>query len=393
MADEASKKVNVYTLGEHGINRVKSPVHVLDGELLNATNGTVRPVQGQLALTKRDGMVVINEDVAAGTLVSITNIPIESFGGGPELCVPIPDRDWQGGCYSPELQLLCIVGADGTGDRVATSDDGIEWTLRTTPAVDRFWREVIWSTEKALFVAVGLDGCMTSPDGITWTARTVPARSWRSVGYSADLDLFVAVGSACVMTSPDAITWTDRTTPGTNFTPLNFITGFSGRKVLWVSELSKWVVVGAVQSSFTQLMTSLDGINWSRGTMPTETNWVDMAWSPTLELLVATGIADIGSIDPKKAYSANGTSWTIGNFDQDFDGFGVDWAPEIEMFYAAYGTDFGAEGAAYSTDGINWINTAPHCIALGTCKDVIWFPPAEVFVILGTDMVELIGLG
>ena len=70
-----SGKINVYGLGQYGINRVKSPVHVKDGELLSAQNAQVKPVQGQLALSKRDGMAKINSSAAAGTLSAIVNLP------------------------------------------------------------------------------------------------------------------------------------------------------------------------------------------------------------------------------------------------------------------------------------------------------------------------------
>jgi hypothetical protein len=62
------------------------------------------------------------------------------------------------------------------------------WTSRTS-AGDNTWNDIVYSSEKNLFVAVaraGTNRVMTSPDGITWTARTEPTTSnWSSVTYAS----------------------------------------------------------------------------------------------------------------------------------------------------------------------------------------------------------------
>ena len=49
------------------------------------------------------------------------------------------------------------VSLTGTGNRVMTSPDGINWTARTTPA-DNNWRGVAWSSGLSKFVAVAITG-------------------------------------------------------------------------------------------------------------------------------------------------------------------------------------------------------------------------------------------
>ncbi len=97
------------------------------------------------------------------------------------------------------------VASSGTGDRVMTSPDGINWTLRTS-ATDSGWQSVTYGN--GLFVAAAESGAgsriMTSPDGINWTLRnSVTNSNWGSVTYGNGL--FVAVASSgtgdLVMTS------------------------------------------------------------------------------------------------------------------------------------------------------------------------------------------------
>jgi hypothetical protein len=67
------------------------------------------------------------------------------------------------------------VAASGTGNRVMTSPDGINWSIRSSPA-DNGWISVTWAKELGLLVAVAFSGTgnrvMTSdpyPDEATGT--------------------------------------------------------------------------------------------------------------------------------------------------------------------------------------------------------------------------------
>lgn len=97
-------KSNNYTLGEFGVNRVKSPIHLDDGELLTAQNADVPFEKGNRGLRKRSGMAKLNTDAAAGSIEAMT-------------WVPLPDPD--GILYS---------FFSGTSYRV--SDDGLAWVTR-----------------------------------------------------------------------------------------------------------------------------------------------------------------------------------------------------------------------------------------------------------------------
>ena len=204
------------------------------------------------------------------------------------------NESWQSVCWAPELSLFVAVAATGTGNRVMTSSDGINWTARTS-AADNNWQSVCWAPELSLFVAVAIANSgissrvMTSPDGINWTARTSAAdNSWRSVCWAPELSLFVAVAttgtSNRVMTSPDGINWTARTSAVDN----------NWASVCWAPALSLFVAI-ANSGTGNRVMTSPDGINWTARTTGVNNYWQSMCWSPELAIVVAVATTGTGN--------------------------------------------------------------------------------------------------
>ena len=262
---------------------------------------------------------------------------------------------WQSVCWSPQLSLFVAVANSGTGNRVMTSPDGINWTTRTS-AADNGWGSVCWSPTAngtGLFCAVAVTGgtgnrVMTSPDGINWTIRTSAAdNQWRSVCWSPSLGLFVAVSSSGtnrVMTSPDGINWTIRT-----------VTAGSWYSVCWSPELGLFAAVG--QTNTNQIIiTSPDGINWTTRTSPFVTNWRGVVWSPTANgtgLFVATTAGNF-------ATSPDGINWTVRtvpNLSQIWSG--IDWSPQLNLFvtFSSTGSNTSKTNEYMtSPDGINWTN-------------------------------------
>jgi hypothetical protein len=131
-------------------------------------------------------------------------------------------------CWSPELGLAVGVG----NNEAVYSSDGITWANATAPANSSTGSTnpkcVIWVRELGLFVQTGSfhdtgpKSIATSPDGITWTLRTTPtpgAYGAQGVAWSAARQLLVAVCGdsstwlTAIWTSPDGINWTQQTTP------------------------------------------------------------------------------------------------------------------------------------------------------------------------------------
>jgi hypothetical protein len=152
----------------------------------------------------------------------------------------IVNNGWRGLAYGNGLWVAAASGG-GTGNRVMTSPDGINWTIGVTPTVynnvtvDREWRSLTYGN--GVFVAVASSGScatcgdrvMTSADGINWTLRTTGtpgAIRWVGVTYGDGRFVAVAHSTGTVTTgkgrrviySQDGITWTNVVTPEDNST-------------------------------------------------------------------------------------------------------------------------------------------------------------------------------
>jgi hypothetical protein len=110
--------------------------------------------------------------------------------------------------------VFVAVTQTGTGNRVLTSNDGITWVARTTPA-NNTWQDVAYGN--GVFVAVASSGTgnriMTSPDGITWTARAFrDTTEWKCVSFLNGkffIGGYSATSVASIASSTDGITWTN----------------------------------------------------------------------------------------------------------------------------------------------------------------------------------------
>ena len=187
-----------------------------------------------------------------------------------------PANSWRSVTYGNGL--FVAVATSGTGNRVMTSPDGINWTLRSS-AADNNWRSITYGN--GLFVAVAYTGTgnrvMTSPDGITWTSRQEAAdNQWVSVTYGNGL--FVAVAATGtgnrVMTSPDGITWTIRSSAADN----------QWASVTYANGL--FVAVAATGTG-NRVMTSPDGITWTTQTSPADNNWLSVTYGNGLFVAVS----------------------------------------------------------------------------------------------------------
>lgn len=363
MAKEPTK-INVYTLGQHGINRVKSPVHALDGELLSCQNANVRPNKAQLALSKRDGMAKINATAAAGRLLTISNIPltdpslsgtvIPNFSGWTQRTAPI--GQWTSVTWSPDISLFTAVASDGAANRIMTSPDGLTWTVRTHPS-NAEWQDVVWSPALNLFVAVGgynsgsvpaTDLVMTSPDGVTWTKRTAPLHvDWNCVAWSPALGLFAA-GNSSVFSSDGFMTSAD----GTTWTKVGGSSSATGTwaSIAWSPSLGLFAAVNS-QSISQQVATSANGSTWTFRTTANNSTWRDIAWNATLGLFCAVASANtVGAT--RVMTSSDGITWTARTSADE----SLPWSTVVAAggYFVAVAQQNGITSVMSSPDGINW---------------------------------------
>ncbi len=227
--------------------------------------------------------------------------------------------------WSPQLNLLVAV-SPSTTNNILTSNDGKNWMLRAlSTGNSTSWQSVCWSPELSLFVAVGNgttnQRVITSPDGINWTLRTGVTNTWTSVCWSPELLLFVAVGNTNnttnIMYSSDGINWTAR----------NSITGTASStaftSICWSSELYLFTAV-----SSDRVIISKDGINWNYRSV-NNNNWQSICWAKGLGLFLAVGISNNDTL----MISPDGTNWkTITTTDGGSGCRTICWSEELYTF-------------------------------------------------------------
>lgn len=109
-----------------------------------------------------------------------------------------------------------------SADVIMTSPDGVTWTVRSTPSMDRYWgSRMAWNGSR--LVLVGRDSMtndtviLTSTNGTTWT-EVDPGLSYQSNGWARtiwDGNRFIALGllsgglpeQGIVIYSTDGLTW------------------------------------------------------------------------------------------------------------------------------------------------------------------------------------------
>ncbi len=272
--------------------------------------------------------------------------------------------------WSPELKLFAATSTLGT-NRIITSPDGINWTLRTT-SVANDWISITWGN--GLFVAVSNTGTtnrvMTSPNGTTWTSRTsASSNNWTCVTYGNNL--FVAVANSGtgnrVMTSSDGITWTSRTSAADN----------NWQTVIWANNL---FIAGANSGTNNRIMTSPDGITWTiRSTTDSNIDYYCMTYSPSLNLIVAG--ANGNGLSSQYAYnkiatSPNSINWTLQDTSYDLGWCDMIYVNELGLYIAigqpsSYSNKYNKQ-LAYSSDAINWTFIKINNTTSISLKKIVW---------------------
>lgn len=79
----AKPKLNVYDMAVKGVNVTEDPIHLTDGELVQAQNIQIDPVIRRGAVRKRDGMTRINGSALAGAVTGICALPLPDLSALP----------------------------------------------------------------------------------------------------------------------------------------------------------------------------------------------------------------------------------------------------------------------------------------------------------------------
>jgi hypothetical protein len=267
------------------------------------------------------------------------------------------NQPWQSVTYGGGQ--FVAVSATTTTSNVATSPDGINWTMRTGTTTNA-WKSVTYGNGLFVAVACGVsattcnytagDRIMTSSDGITWTGRRVATSTsgtavnstnqWNSVAYGNGI--FVAVSATTttsnVMRSTDGITWILGTGTTTN----------SWQSVTYGNGL--FVAVGCGVSCFGSgdlVATSPDGITWTaRSAVGNNDNWYSVTYGNGLFVAV-------GASGDRVMTSPDGITWTARSASGDDDYWrSVTYANGL--FVAVGSATTGLSPVMTSPDGITW---------------------------------------
>jgi len=237
--------------------------------------------------------------------------------------------DWRAITWSSTLSRFVAVGVGIAG----YSSDGINWT---TQALTGTYFAVAWAPELSLFVAIGSTttapaGLATSPDGIAWTVRATGLGfnvTYTKILWNGALFCAARNGNKS-LTSPDGIVWTNGANndqvgfPGFGWNGTRFangtINGFMGSSLngstwtlgnllpsaaipnqIGVYLHGKFVFLGSAQDA---AWTSTDGLAWTQGTVPAGAKQ-GIVWTGTKYLALIPGANVITSLD--------GATWVNG---------------------------------------------------------------------------------
>lgn len=146
------------------------------------------------------------------------------------------------------------------GTKLATSPDGITWTLQTTVGAGGLLTVASKTTGTPIVVVSGNNYLAYSTNLTAWTAVTLAAPFTTKaavVTWGAGPGLFVAAAvvattaTNAMLTSPDGVTWTQRTAPDANMC----------QSIAYAPALVPWYVVTSTTTN--NAYTSIDGINWT----------------------------------------------------------------------------------------------------------------------------------
>lgn len=196
-----------------------------------------------------------------------------------------------------------------------SESDGKNWVTRSVTNIGSL---ICWSPELQLLCIIGAYGTSYSSDGITWITNNYSSQTWNSICWSSELCMFCAVtssGTNRIVISKDGINWTY----------INNTT-FNGVSVCWSPELGLFCAVGGTTTDSSNVIISSDGINWTTYAVSLGSNYFrQVIWCKLLNVFIATKNTNTG-ID--LVYSTNGINWTtVSNTDI------ISTSTNVEIYY------------------------------------------------------------
>lgn len=193
------------------------------------------------------------------------------------------------------------------------------------------------------------------------------SNNFQNICWSSTLSLF-ATGSNdgnyydSIITSPDGINWTRRTP--------NAITSFLIYDMSWIEELSLFILLAGTGDGRPYIYTSPDGITWTLRFNPTVTvAGTSICWSPELSLVATVTSSTTGYTSPDCITWTSRVALAANR---------ICWSPELLLFVAVGNNIIG-----YSSTGTSWTTITPP--VSNTWTSVCWSSELYLFVAVSSS--------
>ena len=286
-----------------------------------------------------------------------------------------------------KLFLVCSA-LTGSPQRFFTStNEGKTWTALLNATINPYsWNDIKYSNN--IFVALTSNGTTTtqrictSVDGVSWTFITTLNNNFSSVTYSnSTLDRWVAVSITgtvrAMFSSNPSVLWSS--------TGVNINTSTTWKQVIWCDGIDRFVAVGdSGTSPATQIAYSDTGVTWIASSNTITNAWCSVAWSPTLNLMVAISTNNNNN---RFICSRNGAYWYpcyLNLFNISNDQWSkIIWSSLHKKFFVCNNTYDGL--LLYSSDGFNWFYlTIPN----NKYNSIVYIDDLNKVFLLGGDNVD-----
>lgn len=237
----------------------------------------------------------------------------------------------------------------GSGSNIST--DMVTWKAFNELPGAYAWKSIVYMGSNKWFATTSNDGNgAVSTDGAKWTYVSVTG-STGVTGLAANSNKVVAtsVGTSSVaLSSTNGVNWIKPSMPSA-----------AQWSATATSNTNVTVALSGVSGATTVAAYSLDGISWTASSLPTSSTWKAITFGNGLFVAVATG-------STAAAVSVNGINWTAGTLPASTSWNSVAYGNGI---YLAVVNTAGTT-AASSTNGVNWTSrTLPNSVA---CVSVIY---------------------
>jgi hypothetical protein len=345
------------------------------------TIGTVPSLGPNIDITgyyREDG-VPINNQFYPALSTATTEKAISRWTNGTNTS----QTSWNAITWSPELGLFAMVKQGGSGEKIASSPDGITWQLYKIS--NKPYQGIVWCRDLSgvgMFVATAAGNptgqeITISTNGTTWTDVSTPSGffAYGAVAYSPELRRVVATSySTGYVYSDDGYNWIG-VLPPAGQSINNFY------NITWSSQLRLFVTVSPGVTN-RPINVSSDGINWSYYNASPVTSITSdntaIAWSAELGIFCFVESPGLDVQSGKILISSDGVNWTP----YTSSSVGVPyrnliWSPQLRIFLGTNGNSI-----YYSYNGINWIRRN---IGFNTGKSSCWSPELGYFIIGGNN--------